>query len=92
MRTLFLIMSRGGGVSAVKFNLNTTPRASSDVRFQALLEKCGIAKTRLSQRDRSSKPVRQWPPSSRHHRFTAYWCRPMPAAVQVASGNSFVES
>ncbi len=49
MRTLFLIMSRGGGVSAVKFNLNATPRASSDVWFQALLEKCGIAKTRLSK-------------------------------------------
>jgi hypothetical protein len=48
VRTLILIMSRGGGVSAVKFKPNMPKVASGDVRFTPLLENAEIAQTRLA--------------------------------------------
>ena len=62
--------------------LYSAQRSATRVTSSAL----DAASRLLSQRTLSSRPVRQWPPISRHQRFTSSWCRPMPAATQVASG------
>jgi len=52
VRTLILIMSRGGGVSAVKFKLNIPKVASVVSDFRRYLENAEMAQTRTGPRDR----------------------------------------